>query len=138
MMEQSKRSAALYLAAVFIAGGAVGYALSEFSSQPTTAEASVNTASAYRRDLLKTLDERLRLTDDQLNEVIVIFDDIDDRFWEVRDAMEPEFEAIRHERADQVMGILNSEQQGQYRLVLDERERRREERRAERHSEQKR
>jgi hypothetical protein len=138
MTEQSKRSAALYLAAVFIAGGAVGYALSEFSSQPTTAEASVSTASAYRRDLLRTLDERLELTDDQLNEVIVILDDIDDRYWVVRDAMEPEFEAIRHERADQVMGILNSEQQGQYSLLLDERERRREERRAERHSEQKR
>ena len=105
MMEQSKRSAALYLAAVFIAGGAVGYALSEFSSQPT-AEASVNTASAYRRNLLETLDQRLALSDDQLGEVIVIFDDIDDRYWEVRDAMEPEFEAIRLERAEQVMAYF--------------------------------
>jgi hypothetical protein len=137
MMEQSKRGAAMYLAAVFFAGGAVGYAVSEFSSQPS-AEASVNTASAYRRDLLQTLDKRLDLTDEQLGEVIVIFDDINDRFWEVRDAMEPEFEAIRHERAEQVMGILNSDQQVQYQLVVEERERRREEQRAERHSEQKR
>ena len=52
--------------------------------------------------------------------------------------MEPEFEAIRLERAEQVMGILNSDQQVQYQLVLEEREHRREERRAERHSEQKR
>jgi hypothetical protein len=137
MMEQSKRSAALYLAAVFIAGGAVGYAVSEFFSQPT-AEASVNRASAYRRDLLETLDQRLDLSDDQLGEVIVIFDDIDDRFLEVREAMEPEFEAIRLERVEQVMGILNSDQQVQYQLVLEERQRRREERRAEHHSEQKR
>ncbi len=134
-MTQPKKTASLYLAAVFIAGSAFGFAVSQFYSQPT-AEAGVTSAAAYRRDILRTLDERLDLSDEQLSEVIAVYDEISDRFWEVRDAMEPEFEAIRSERADRVMGILAPEQQALYQLFLEERQRAREERHAARHSEQ--
>lgn len=126
MMNQSRARAGLYLAAVFIAGGAFGFSMSQFYSQPV-AEAGVSAAAAYRRDLLHSLDKRLNLSDEQLSEVIVIFDEINDRFREVRDAMEPEFEAIRSERADRVMGVLTAEQKANYQLMLDERQRAREE-----------
>jgi len=135
MMNQSKTRAALYLAAVFIAGSAFGFSMSQFYSQPI-AEAGVSAAAAYRRDLLHSLDERLDLSDEQLGEVIAIFDEINDRFREVRDAMEPEFEAIRSERADRVMGLLTPEQKAEYQLMLDERQRVREQK-ASNHSEQK-
>ena len=85
--------------------------------------------------MLHSLDERLDLSDEQLGEVIVIFDEINDRFREVRDAMEPEFEAIRSERAERVMGLLNPQQKAEYQLMLDERQRAREEK-AGQHSEQ--
>ncbi len=78
--------------------------------------------------MLQSLDERLNLSDEQLGEVIVIFDEINDRFREVRDAMEPEFEAIRSERADRVMSLLTPEQQAEYQLMLEEQERARNER----------
>lgn len=126
MMDQSKKRAGLYLAAVFIAGSAFGFSISQVYSQPT-AEAGVNTAAAYRRDLLQTLDDQLELSDEQLAEVIAIFDEINDRFRDVRDAMEPEFEAIRSERADRVMGVLSPDQKARYQLMLDERQRLREE-----------
>ena len=122
MMSQSRTRAGLYLAAVFIAGSAFGFSMGQFYSQPTV-EAGVDAAAAYRRDLLHSLDERLDLSDEQLGEVIVIFDEINDRFREVRDAMEPEFEAIRSERAARVMGLLTPEQQTEYQLMLDERQR---------------
>jgi hypothetical protein len=134
MMNQSRRRAGLYLAAVFIAGSAFGFSMSQFYTQPT-AEAGVDAAAAYRRDLLHSLDERLGLSDEQLGEVIVIFDEINDRFREVRDAMEPEFEAIRSERADRVMSLLTPEQKAEYQLMLDERQRAREQK-AGAHSEQ--
>jgi hypothetical protein len=67
---------------------------------------------------------------------IVIFDEINDRFREVRDAMEPEFEAIRSERADRVMGLLTSEQKLEYQVMLNERQRARDEKSGA-HSEQK-
>jgi hypothetical protein len=134
MMNQSKTRATLYLAAVFIAGSAFGFSMSQFYSEPT-AEAGVDAAAAYRRDLLRTLDEQLDLSDEQLTEVIAIFDEINDRFREVRDAMEPEFEAIRSERADRVMGVLSPKQQVEYRRMLDERQRVRDEK-ASHHSEQ--
>ena len=135
MIDQSRTRAGLYLAAVFIAGGAFGFSMSQFYSQPNV-EAGVDAAAAYRRDLLRSLDERLDLTDEQLGEVIVIFDEISDRFREVRNAMEPEFEAIRSERADRVMGLLTPEQKAEYQLMLDERQQAREEKSGA-HSEQK-
>lgn len=134
-MNQSRTRAGLYLAAVFIAGSAFGFSMGQFYSQPTV-EAGVDAAAAYRRDLLHSLDERLNLTDEQLGEVIVIFDEINDRFREVRDAMEPEFEAIRSERADRVMGLLTSEQKLEYQVMLNERQRARDEKSGA-HSEQK-
>lgn len=133
MSNQSTKRATLYLAIVFVAGTAFGFAASRFFAEPT-AEAGVTAASEYRRNLLETLDQRLELTEEQLTEVIVIFEDMDVRFREIRDAMEPEFEAIRADRAERVMGVLTSNQQGEYQLILDERQRRREER-ASRHSE---
>lgn len=126
MMNQSRTRAGLYLAAVFIAGSAFGFSMNQFYSQPTV-EAGVNAAAAYRRDLLHSLDERLDLSDEQLSEVIAIFDEINDRFREVRDAMEPEFEAIRSERAERVMSLLTAKQQAEYQLMLDERQRARDE-----------
>jgi hypothetical protein len=124
-MNQSKTRAGMYLAAVFIAGSAFGFSMGQFYSQPT-AEAGIDAAAAYRRDLLRSLDERLDLSDEQLGEVIAIFDEINERFREVRDAMEPEFEAIRSERSERVMGLLNPDQQVKYQLMLDERQRARE------------
>jgi hypothetical protein len=134
MKNQSRTRAGLYLAAVFIAGSAFGFSMNQFYSQPT-AEAGVDAAAAYRRDLLHSLDERLDLSDEQLGEVIVIFDEINDRFREVRDAMEPEFEAIRSERAERVMGLLTAQQKAEYQLMLAERQRVREAK-AGNHSEQ--
>jgi hypothetical protein len=50
--------------------------------------------------------------------------------------MEPEFEAIRMERTDRVMGVLTPEQKIKYELMIVERQRARDEK-AGGHSEQK-
>lgn len=132
MSSRSKRSAALYLALVFLGGAAFGYATSLFYSAHT-AEAKggkdgPTTAREYRRNLVNELDEELNLDEDQVSEVMNILDEVGERFIEVRDAMEPEFEAIRSERGAMIMGVLTPEQRIQYANILEERDRARRER----------
>ena len=134
---RTKRIAALYLAIVFGAGLAFGVAASQFYDA-MSAEA-VNqtrlTATQYRQKLVEDLDASLQLDEEQIDEILTILDDIGERFHAVRDAMEPEFDAIRSERAARIMAVLTEEQRATYRLILEERERRRDEQRR-RHREQ--
>lgn len=132
MSTRSKRSAALYLALVFLGGAAFGFATSRFYSAQTAeakeASDSPTTAREYRRNLVNELDQDLNLDEDQVSEVMNILDEVGERFIEIRDAMEPEFEAIRAERAAMIMGVLTPEQQVRYARILEERDRARRER----------
>ena len=130
MTQQSSRIAALYLGLVFLAGGALGFSLNQFySAQVAEADDSPCTpltATEYRQRLITTLDEQLTLDDDQESEILLVLDDLGDRWHAVRDAMEPEFAAMRQERAERIMDILTSSQQTKYAAILDERQRLRE------------
>lgn len=130
MTRPSKTAAALYLSLVFLAGGAFGFAASQFyTARVANAEETSNaqTAAQYRKNLLGSLDEDLNLDDDQVSEILQILDDIGERWYQVRDAMEPEFEAIRQERAERIMAVLSPDQRLTYERILEERRRRREE-----------
>ena len=85
------------------------------------------TAAQYRKNLVASLDEDLNLDDEQVAEILEILDDVGDRWFQVRDAMEPEFEAIRQERAERILAVLDPEQRRVYEGILEEREKRREE-----------
>ncbi len=131
---RTKRVAALYLAIVFAAGAAFGFAASQFYSTKSAEavnQATSLTATQYRHKLLADLDASLQLDEEQIDEILTILDDIGERFHDVRDAMEPEFEAIRSERATRVMAVLTESQRVKYELILEERRRRREMKRVE-------
>lgn len=126
MSMDSKRTAVLYLMAVFIAGGIFGFAVNEFR-YAVTAEAKADDKPAsveYRKRLVEDLDRRLNLDNDQEAEVLGILDDVCIRFQSVRDAMEPEFEAIRMERTDRIMSVLTPSQRVKYQQIVEERDRR--------------
>jgi len=130
MTRQSKSAAAFYLSLVFLAGAAFGLATSQFyAARVANAEESTSfqTAAEYRKNLVASLDHDLNLDDDQVSEILQILDDVGERWYQVRDAMEPEFEAIRQERAERIMAVLSPEQRLTYEKILDERRRRREE-----------
>ncbi|MCB1018347.1 MAG: hypothetical protein H6509_05640 [Bryobacterales bacterium] len=129
MTTTSKSQAALYLLLVFVAGAAFGFASSQFySARVAEADsASPVTAAQYRKNLVASLDEDLNLDDEQVAEILEILDDVGDRWFQVRDAMEPEFEAIRQERAERILAVLDPEQRRVYEGILEEREKRREE-----------
>ncbi len=131
MSRSSKTVAALYLSVVFLAGGVFGFAASQFyAARVATADESggPQTATEYRKNLVASLDHDLNLDDDQVSEILLILDDVGERWYQVRDAMEPEFEAIRQERAERIMAVLTPGQRLAYEQILEERRRRRDER----------
>jgi hypothetical protein len=127
MTPRSSRIAALYLGLVFLAGGALGFSVNQFySAQVAEADdkpCTPLTATEYRSRLIATLDAQLNLDDDQESEILMILDQIGERWGAVRDAMEPEFGAIRQERAERIMAILTPGQQTKYAAILEERAR---------------
>ncbi len=124
---QSKRAAALYIALVFLAGAAFGFASNRFYTlkiaQATNGRLS---PEEYRARLLQELTSKLNLNSDQQTQVEAIMDEIGERFHAVRDAMEPEFQAIRGERAARVMEVLDEDQSIEYERILEERRKRHE------------
>ena len=130
MTREPKTAAAFYLSLVFVAGSGFGFAASQFYAArvANANEASADqTAAQYRSNLVASLDRDLNLDDDQVSEILHILDDVGERWYQVRDAMEPEFEAIRQERAGRIMAVLSPEQRLAYAEILEERRRRRQE-----------
>lgn len=129
MTSPSRRTAALYLALVFAAGATFGVAVNEFYS--TNVASAVNrrpTASEYRQKIIDELTHDLELDATQAAEVSRIYDGIGEKYKQVRDEMEPRFDAIRKLRAEQIMAVLNPAQQAKYQSMLEERRRKREQR----------
>lgn len=130
MALHTKRIAAAYLGIVFLAGTALGMSAHRFYAvRVANAEGARTrmTAEQYRQRLLSKLERDLGLASEQVEQVELILDNIGQHFRSVREAMEPEFEAIRKERVEQVMGVLDPAQQDLYGEMLEERRRRREE-----------
>jgi len=129
MTRRPKRIATFYLAVVFAAGAVFGVAAYRFyavNSAQADFQAAPLSPQEYRARMVSKLEHELGLSSEQTVELQKIYDYIGERWHDVRDAMEPEFEAMRKERADRIMGILNPEQQEKYRAILEEKRRKRE------------
>jgi hypothetical protein len=125
----SKKVAALYLSAVFVAGAIFGMAAHRFyavSSARAEFQVSPVTPQEYRERMVSKLQAELNLDAEQTAEIQKIYDYIGERWHDVRDAMEPEFEAMRQERKDRIVSILNEEQKQKYLSILEEKRRKRE------------
>jgi Spy/CpxP family protein refolding chaperone len=129
MIGRPKKIATLYLGAVFTAGAIFGMAAYRFYAV-NIAQADFQAAplspQEYRARTVGKLQHELNLSPEQTVELQKIYDYIGERWHDVRDAMEPEFEAMRKERAERIMGILKPEQQEKYRAILEEKRRKRE------------
>lgn len=132
MNAHSKRTAALYLALVFCAGAMFGLSVDRFIGAESArasgkGEPGVTPASEFRRMLVEKLDEELDLDESQVNGILAILGDVEERWHALRDAMEPEFEALRQERASRISSLLDDRQRSIYEGMIEERRRAREE-----------
>lgn len=121
-----KRRAALAMGLVFVAGAALGAAVALVLEERLGRGGHRLSPEEYRGLLLEELTEDLDLDASQQASVEVVLDEIGERVREVREAIEPEFEAIRGERADRIMAICDERQKERYRQILEERKKRRE------------
>lgn len=121
---RTQRRAALWLGIVFVAGFALGAVVMGLYPGLRPDHRSLSPGE-YRVRLLNMLSRDLDLDEEQKQQLEVILDEIGERFQSVREAMEPEFEAIRSERAERVMALLTAMQRGKYERILEERRRRR-------------
>ena len=122
---QTRKRAALWLGLVFVAGAVLGIAATHFHADRLVGGSRMS-PHEYRLRLLAKLTEDLGLDEGQQQEVEVILDEIGERFRSVWEAIEPELEAIRAERAERIMHLLDQRQRTRYESILEERERRRE------------
>jgi Spy/CpxP family protein refolding chaperone len=130
-MMKPTRVAVLCLAGVFLAGALFGVvAHSVYSQRATAAAANPPTSKDLHARYLKRLDSRLSLTPAQREKIGPILDGSGDRVRDLRDRMEPEFEAIRHSQRQEIMSLLTPDQQTEYQKLIEEQRRRREEQRA--------
>lgn len=124
-LQQPKRRALLALASVCLAGAALG-AAGVYSFTVRGGPGRNLAPAEYRTRLLNHLTEDLELDIEQREQIAAILDEIGERYQSVREAIEPELEAIRRQRADRIMSVLYEDQQVKYEKILEERRRRRE------------
>ena len=127
MNGQSKRTAAIYLGLVFAAGSILGAAAHRFyavqSADARVTSLTRQTPKEYRKELMVCLRTELKLSPEQVIEVDRIYDDIGERYKEVRKLIDPDVKALRVERTERVMSLLDEQQKVKYQQILDERER---------------
>ena len=117
------------MAAVFIAGTVLGLAATRVYDQRLGRRGQdIISPGEYRQRLLGHLSADLALDPGQQEAVDEILVEIERRFREVHDAIEPEMDAIRSERAERIMALLDQVQRAKYESILKERRKHREER----------
>ncbi len=129
MNGQPKKIAALYLGLVFAAGLVLGGAAHRFHAVQTgdarVAAPVRKSSTEYRRELIAGLRTELSLSPEQVEDVNEIYDEIGKQYHAVRKTIDPEVKALRAQRAERIIALLDDEQKVKYQEILDERERKR-------------
>jgi len=128
-MTKATRIAALYMAVVFVAGGLFGFVAHGVYKEKSARAAAPSSPQQFRERYVAKLKQDLGLTPEQLTQVTAILDQTGQRFRDLRQRMDPEFDTIRQQQRGKIMSLLNEEQQGKYRQILAEWQKQHEKRR---------
>jgi flagellar biosynthesis/type III secretory pathway protein FliH len=123
-MPKSRFSAAIYLIVVFLSGALVGglsYRL--YAVSPVSAKLS---PEDMRHRYIEAIREKLKLDNEQVQQVNQILDDTRARYNEIRNKMRTEGQAINNRQVEQIEAILHDDQKSLYAAFRAERERMRE------------
>lgn len=117
-MMKPTRLATLYLIVVFLAGALFGVVVHTVYEQRSTRAAP--NPKLFRQHYLAKLEKELSLSPEQVAQVAAILDQTGQRFREIKDRMDPEFQAIRDAQRARIMALLTPEQQPKYQKILEE------------------
>ena len=116
-MTRTTRLAAVWLAIVFLAGTLFGFVVHGLYNQRPARAAN---PKEFRERYVARLQRELSLSPEQLTQVTAILEQTSQRFQEIRDRMEPEFQAIREQQRLRIMAILTPDQQPKYQKIIEE------------------
>jgi Spy/CpxP family protein refolding chaperone len=122
-MRRGTLTTVLYLALLFFAGVAVGaFGLRLYTMNSVSASAS---PEEFRRRYVAELQSRLKLTNQQIDQLQPILDETRQRHHDLREKHKPEFDAIHDEQVRKIRLMLTDAQQAEYTKLLEEREKQR-------------
>jgi hypothetical protein len=121
-MKPPTLSIVFYLCLVFLSGvlvGSFGFGLYFHRSAQMRPS-----PEAMRQQYLDDMRTRLKLSKDQVDELIVILESTRARFHDLREKYRPDVKAIQDQQVQSIRAILSPEQQAEYEKLRQERERR--------------
>lgn len=124
-MKQTSLSAALYVALVFVSGVAVGgFGHWLYASRSVSATAGRPSPEEYRRKYVAELQSRLKLNEEQVDQLQSILEQTSVLFKQVHDKHRPEYKAIQEAQTNQIRTLLTPWQLAEYEQYRIEREER--------------
>jgi len=118
----SRLTIALYVGLIFASGVVLGvfghslYAVTTVRSNPNPRPEDV------RKKTLAEMQNRMKLTDEQVAKINSIYDETRARVHEVHEKYRPQMDAITKDQRDKVRSILSPDQVGEYEKMLKERD----------------
>src|ERR1041384_6354947 len=114
-----RQRATLWLAIVFVLGGALGGGLGyAFAHRSYAAEPTVLSAEARRAQRREKLAHEVGLTPDQQKQVGAILDQAQTEYKAMHAVMDPQVEAVRQKTRDKIRGLLSEDQKPKFEEFL--------------------
>jgi len=124
-MNFSRKSIALYVGLVFVSGAVLGVFGDRLYTVTTVAGKGKNapkfTPEEYRRGYMGFMQKRLNLTDPQVTQLGLIFDETRARMNEVHERTIPDQQEIQKSQSEKIRALLTPAQQAEYDVVVKER-----------------
>ena len=125
-MRRSGLALAISLTLVFLSGlavGAIGFRL--YKAESGRAQSRRPSPEEYRARYTEMLKSRLKLSEDQAQQLNVILDQTRRRFEDLEAKTDPEWKAIREQQHEEIFAILDEKQRAEFAKFRQERAERR-------------
>ena len=123
-MTRTSFTTSIYLLLVFLSGGVVGVLGHSYATRSVSANTAPRNPEQYKRKYIEEMRTRLKLKDDQVNQLSGILDETRRRFHEQHERAKPELDQIQNDQVSKVRALLNDEQRSEYEKMRIEREKR--------------
>ena len=109
-MRRTTLTTALYLLLVFLSGAVVGaFALRLYTLKSVSAS-NPKTPEEYRRQYVAEMRTRLKLTEQQVSQLVPILDETRRRYHELKEKNRPALNAIQDDQVAKIRSILSGDQ----------------------------
>jgi hypothetical protein len=121
-MKLSRSTVALYVGLVFASGAVVGAYAHRFIDVTGVSANARSSPEEFRKRFTAEMKSRLKMTDDQMQQLSAVLDSTRVEFHATRDSIEPALAKIREEQHQRILAILQPVQQAEYEKMRQERE----------------